>query len=1225
MKRKLLLAALCVVGALGMRAQTDVTSTYLTNADFSGTYSSVYTINTNRYIFQPNGWSVDYNNKSEWNMTVVKSTDAMASNFTGDYAVPADNNKYMVRYRDSHNDEYIDLSQTITIQESGIYTFSADMIRENGSKITVALYAGETKVENSSGNVWQNRGFVVKLDKDAEVKVGVKFSNIAADGVKAGVDNIKMYAYTTNLADLTDGGTYYIRNVGNGKYWGAANNYGTRASLVERPMWVKLHKQSNGTYTMESQVNNGGTSYWFGGDYMDGGASGALPLIIYGTGTAGEYYISNGNVFNGLSLFGYDGSSTVLGKGLTDASSDNAKWEIMTGAELATDLNLAAATPTVPKDATWLIKDPNFGRNNRDESYWSGTSLSKGGDNTNMNVQAYMATFDTYQELSSIPNGVYKITAQAAVTYHDNRTVKAYDGSNPVIVYLGDGTTNSGFNEMETADQLTSQSQMSTKFTAGKYTVEPLWVKVEDGTLKIGAKSTRNDIWAVWDNFEMLYYGAAGSIAEVRLASFVAAYNAAKSEAEAFTESSMFSDDWATLQNAITNNTLDLNDPALTEEQITNATNNLVAANTAATAAVTSKTTYNNAVSTINSGTNVNLTSLIVNPSFESDLEGWTNTGGMVTQTNSSFTKTGSKYLEFWQPNGTKGVSQTVGYLPAGVYKLAVRAKARGVTSAKVFANSNEQAMTIEDKENEYTLTFEIADKTAINIGFEGVGTGAGSSWFALDNFRLTYVGTIDDLTYTLASGKMGTDKSAAQTAAETAFNNDKTLANYNALLAAIAEAEASVANYTALKAAIDKAEAVKEANNFVTAEATTALENEIATATAAWTNVTYTDADATAEIAVLGSAVSGWRGIAIEGKAGAFMASAWGKTSENWWDAPYINTWSTEGDNDGSGFSVPFFEWYVGDTENLPLNTTKTATLSNLDNGMYEVELWARVQRRTDANFGNNNEITMSVNDGAAVSIMNGASISGYEDKKAMRIGRFTARGKVTDGTLTLSIKTGGSGSNVHWLSWRDVKYTKLDEASLAVNSTVKYGTFVAPFDVDIPAGVTVYTIDEVNPKGDGSTLLATELTATIPANTPVLLKAENGYEDRTVYGKAVAAEELTEGLLTGTYEEISAPADSYVLQYLDNKAGFYQVEFGKQPKVKANRAYLNAPANAANVRGFFFSADGEATAIAGIEALTSGNYDAIYTASGVKVESLQKGLNVVVKDGKSHKIYVK
>ena len=35
--KKLLFAMLCIVSALGMRAQTDVTSTYITNADFSTT------------------------------------------------------------------------------------------------------------------------------------------------------------------------------------------------------------------------------------------------------------------------------------------------------------------------------------------------------------------------------------------------------------------------------------------------------------------------------------------------------------------------------------------------------------------------------------------------------------------------------------------------------------------------------------------------------------------------------------------------------------------------------------------------------------------------------------------------------------------------------------------------------------------------------------------------------------------------------------------------------------------------------------------------------------------------------------------------------------------------------------------------------------------------------------------------------------------------------------
>ena len=60
MKRKLLLLTALVVSALtGMRAQTDVTSTYITNADFeSTTFSQKYTNSSGsntRYVYEPEG------------------------------------------------------------------------------------------------------------------------------------------------------------------------------------------------------------------------------------------------------------------------------------------------------------------------------------------------------------------------------------------------------------------------------------------------------------------------------------------------------------------------------------------------------------------------------------------------------------------------------------------------------------------------------------------------------------------------------------------------------------------------------------------------------------------------------------------------------------------------------------------------------------------------------------------------------------------------------------------------------------------------------------------------------------------------------------------------------------------------------------------------------------------------------------------------------------------
>ena len=139
---------------------------------------------------------------------------------------------------------------------------------------------------------------------------------------------------------------------------------------------------------------------------------------------------------------------------------------------------------------------------------------------------------------------------------------------------------------------------------------------------------------------------------------------------------------------------------------------------------------------------NLNFTaSKISNPSFESELTGWVNSG-MQKQTNSDFAKTGSIYAEAWQPDGTKSISQTISGLPAGQYCLSAHCKARGVTSAKIFAGSNETPITIEDSDADYYVYFTNDGSSSVNIGFEGVGTGAGASWIAVDNFQLKYYGT---------------------------------------------------------------------------------------------------------------------------------------------------------------------------------------------------------------------------------------------------------------------------------------------------------------------------------------------------------------------------------------------------------------------------------------------------------------------------------------------------
>lgn len=194
-----------------------------------------------------------------------------------------------------------------------------------------------------------------------------------------------------------------------------------------------------------------------------------------------------------------------------------------------------------------------------------------------------------------------------------------------------------------------------------------------------------------------------------------------------------------------------------------------------------------------------------------------------------------------------------------------------------------------------------------------------------------------------------------------------------------------------------------------------------------------------------------------------------------------------------------------------------------------------------------------------------------------------------------------------------------ELAKATMSITAA-KYATFIAPFAVAVPAGVTASTVDGA---GEYDILIMNNVGANIPANTPVVLYSETTINE-TFSGIPVGTEDsYTVGWLTGVYTETSAPEGSYVLQKLNDHVAFYIVEEGKQPTIPANRAYLTMPYGA-NV--FYFPGEeGGVTAIEGFDALTSGEFDAIYTASGVKVDALQKGLNIVVRGDKSYKIYVK
>ena len=223
------------------------------------------------------------------------------------------------------------------------------------------------------------------------------------------------------------------------------------------------------------------------------------------------------------------------------------------------------------------------------------------------------------------------------------------------------------------------------------------------------------------------------------------------------------------------------------------------------------------------------------------------------------------------------------------------------------------------------------------------------------------------------------------------------------------------------------------------------------------------------------------------------------------------------------------------------------------------------------------------------------------------------------------------GNGKDLWWSAtrFRLTKIAGVENLNMTITDA-EWATFIAPFDVTIPDGVKAYTVEGINT--DGETLDKTEVTTgTIEANTPVLLNGPAG--TYPVSGVNIADEKTYKvGALVGVYVSTQPVSDGeydrYVLQNLESTGlGFYKVSTNAAdaPTVGINRAYLEVAKSPVSAKMLSFTDDDETTIIEGIDAANAGEYDIIYNALGIQVESLQKGLNIVVKDGKSYKIYVK
>lgn len=609
-----------------------------------------------------------------------------------------------------------------------------------------------------------------------------------------------------------------------------------------------------------------------------------------------------------------------------------------------------------------------------------------------------------------------------------------------------------------------------------------------------------------------------------------------------------------------------LADAISTQTTAANAATTTEGIETATAALKTAMKTYFNAAKPT-SGNTFNVTFALNNPSFENNFTGWTNSG-MATQGNNSFDKTGNIYVEAWQPNGTKSVTQTLTDMPAGQYRIAADIKARGVTSAKIFGGSEETAVTIEDAVNTYSVDFVYTGVSDFVFGFEGVGTGEGSSWLALDNFTLTYL-------------------------------REPSVADYKVDLAT------AVATATAARNAANEGTGVFQ----IPASAGTTLASAIETAQGVYDNASATVSEVQTAIANTDAAIETYNNATLNEPADGDVFNVMITTSD---DYAFKNNPLTFNEDNASG---AYFPQGIG----VKAYRAQQMIFTKVEGNKYTVstvnangETVYIGTNKTINNSGTTSQIRLTTESSKALAIkVVPTSVDGVynllntEDSNN-KLGCQDNPAEKEQG----GIYTTGSHS--------DFTITAATKPSVDINidAAVKYATRIFPFTPALPSGVTAYSCEAA----DDNTLTLEEV-ATPAANVPYILYAEEGNSGSLSGWGTASTTTYTTGWLTGTYEDMAAPNESYILQNQSGTVGFYQVDIDEAtPQVKANRAYMTIPSGA---RAYFF-AGGEATAVKALNALTSGKAE-IFNLKGERISKLQKGMNIIMTDGKSLKVMVK
>ena len=180
------------MGGGRISAQTDVTGTYLINADLEGTYASIKQPTSDRDIYQPEGWVVVYENGESNDMTSLNSSTTQWTQFSGrPQLAGGENNTYWLRFRWGNSENFTISQETKAPLPAGTYCLSADVFLQTGTGVANVSVAGKTSNISSIAQ-WKENKIIFELAETSKVTVSFNVTQKVQEETVFGFDNVKI-------------------------------------------------------------------------------------------------------------------------------------------------------------------------------------------------------------------------------------------------------------------------------------------------------------------------------------------------------------------------------------------------------------------------------------------------------------------------------------------------------------------------------------------------------------------------------------------------------------------------------------------------------------------------------------------------------------------------------------------------------------------------------------------------------------------------------------------------------------------------------------------------------------------------------------------------------------------------------------------------------------------------------------------------------------------------